>query len=105
MAGTSTRYPAWRTGLAGSHGMIAPAGPDGVRTLSDRHRPGRACHAPAGVRLIPQDIGKPCCTEAGDEAVDGDPHFVTVVDRRAESDQDSAVLDLPAAASGPTPRT
>ena len=63
------------------------------RTLRDRHRPSRACHSPAGARLILQDIGKPRCTEAGDETVDADPHFVAVADWRAESHQDSAVPD------------
>src|SRR5215472_12713776 len=68
--------------------------------LRDRHRPSRACHSPANARLIMQNIGKPCCTEAGDEAVDADLQFVAVADRRAEGDQDSAVPNLPAAASG-----
>jgi pimeloyl-ACP methyl ester carboxylesterase len=83
-----------------SHGVIVPAGSDCARTLSDSHRPSGAYHSPADPRLIVQDVGQPCRTEAGDEAVDGDLHFAAVADWRAESDQDSAVLDFPAAASG-----
>ena len=73
-AGTAKAY------ALGPHGAIMPAGSDCARTLRDRHRPGGACHSPAGARLILQDVGKPCCTEAGGEAVDGDLHFVAMAD-------------------------
>jgi hypothetical protein len=82
----------------GLHGMIMPAGWDGVQTLRDPHPPSRACHSPAEARLIVQNIGKPCRTEAGDEAIDGDLHLVAVADRWAQSDQDCAVPDMRAAA-------
>src|SRR5215469_10555232 len=80
--------------------MIVPAGSGCAQTLGDRHRVSRAGHPPADARLILQNIGKPRGTEAGDEAVDADLQLLAVADLRAESDQDSAVPDLPAAASG-----
>src|SRR5262249_45370056 len=63
-------------------------------------RAGRARHPPPGARLVLHHIGQPRAAEAGDETADGDLHLVVVAVRYAESDQDTAILDLRAAISG-----
>src|SRR5262249_37763163 len=62
--------------------------------LRDSHATGRACHPPDAVSLVFDDVGQVRGAEAGHETIYCDLGSLPLAVRRAQSDQDSAILDL-----------
>src|SRR5215475_11279066 len=72
----------------GSRSLCSP-----VR-LRDSHATGRACHPPDAVSLVFDDVGQVRGAEAGHETIYCDLGSLPLAVRRAQSDQDSGILDL-----------